>query len=683
MFGLISVICINIFAYLFGLNRHHIQHGIYGFNALLLGLAFGYTYTSNAALWLLLAIAILFLLVITVWMEAHFRKFHIPFLVFPFLVVYWIISISAVYFSRIVLDENSINIPHILALKQQVFYYKLTHILDNIAFPSVIKTYLRTLNGIFFQDTILGGLLIAVGLLYHSRIAFSLSFIGFLSAYYFFKILGADTSFLSYHLIGSNFILMAIAIGCFFVIPNIYSYLMVVILTPVLMLLLFSMQKIIGIYQLNSYTISFAMLVSIFLYFLHQRWLVSYLHLVSIQYYSPEKTIYKHLSALQRTDTTHQFKVQLPFFGKWKVSQGYQGSITHLDAWSNALDFVIVDEEDKTYKHLGISKEDYYCYQKPILAPADGIVYHIINHVEDNDINHVDTNRNWGNTIILQHTTGLFSQISHIKKDSFKVNIGDSVAKGTVLATCGNSGRSPEPHIHFQFQETPKVGEKTISFPIGYYIKHNGKHHELKISEIPNENDLIQNVETTPVLTNAFFFIPGKKIKLLDEHHQIIYWEVFTDAFNRTYIYCHQTQSIAYFINDGTMFYFYDYEGDKNAVLFHFYLCFYRILLGYYPAVTINDQLPLIHFNSKVINFIQDFFAPFYLFSKANYQSAVVFSDDAHAPQRIELQSTVTTTLLNTVVKQKKFDIIISNNKIEQFTIISHQKKQTYICIES
>ncbi|HBG80944.1 MAG TPA: hypothetical protein DDW74_09490, partial [Porphyromonadaceae bacterium] len=64
---------------------------------------------------------------------------------------------------------------------------------------------------------------------------------------------------------------------------------------------------------------------------------------------------------------------------------------------------------------------DFYCYNKPVLAPADGYVYTISNIAGDNEINQVDTRKNWGNTIIINHLNGLYTQISHLKKDSFKV----------------------------------------------------------------------------------------------------------------------------------------------------------------------------------------------------------------------------------------------------------------------
>ena len=676
--GLLSVIFINLSSLIFKLNKASIRYGIYGFNALLLGLALGYNYQINAAFWMLFCFSNLFLLVITVWLESVFKK--IPFLVLPFLIAYWTISTSAQSFKHIFIDESHIYILNTIVLKQHSTYFRLTHILDNIIMPDLITVYLKTLSGIFFQDNILGGLLLSIGLLIHSRIAFSLSIMGFITAYYFFKLLGADISILNYHLSGSNFILMAIAIGCFYVIPNIYSYITVIVLTPILIMLLFFLQKVLFILQLNSFTLSFGILVTIFLYFLHQRGIHTYLRLVSIQYYSPEKTIYKHLNTSKRFENAQQLKVQLPFWGKWKVSQGYNGSITHLDDWSKALDFVIVDDDNKTYKNDGIHKEDFYCYGKPVLATADGYVQSIINTVEDNDITDVDTLKNWGNSIIVNHGNELYSQISHIKKDSFKVNIGDYVTKGTILASCGNSGRSPEPHIHFQMQTSAVVGEKTFGLPIAYYIKHNGK-NELKIAAIPNEDDIISNVETTTLLSNTFDFIPGKKIKFKDEDNHISSWEIFTDAWNRTYFYCAQTKSYAYFVNDETIFYFYDFEGDKDSLLFSFYLAFYKILLGYYQDIKLHDQLPVIHFNNTIINFIQDFFAPFYLFTKTTYQSSCMFIDDVYSPQHIELKSKITTSIFNNKLKDITCNMLISDNKIEQFTICKTTKK-TFICVE-
>ena len=58
-----------------------------------------------------------------------------------------------------------------------------------------------------------------------------------------------------------------------------------------------------------------------------------------------------------------------------------------------------------------------------------------------------------GNYIVIQHSAQEYSTIAHIKKDSFCVKIGDKVSRGQILARCGNSGNTSEPHIHFQIQQ--------------------------------------------------------------------------------------------------------------------------------------------------------------------------------------------------------------------------------------
>ena len=345
------------------------------------------------------------------------------------------------------------------------------------------------------------------------------------------------------------------------------------------------------------------------------------------------------------------------------------------------MDFVIVDDDQKTYTDSGINKKDFYCFDKPIVSPLDGYVYDIINNVEDNDIADVNTEQNWGNTIILNHVNGLFTQISHIKKDSFKVEIGDYVTKGTVIATCGNSGRSPEPHIHFQIQTSPKVGAVTLGYPIAYFIEiHNGK-SVLKTAEIPQEDSIISNVTIHTLLAEGFYLYPGKKINFQSEEGEIIEWEVFTDEINRSYIYCYNTKSTAYFINDGTMFYFFDFEGNKKSLLFHFYLAGYRILLGCYETITIQDSIPLIHFNSNLVQWIQDFLAPFYRFTKANYQSKCLSVDNIIDPSHIVLQSKVEAKFINSTFKNIEFDIELRDKKIIRIGITQKGLKKNFICV--
>ncbi len=682
--GLASVVLINVAAYFIGFNKEEIKIGLFGFNALFLGMAIGYEFNFNFAFVILLISSIIILLLITVSLKGFLSTNYLPFLSLPFIITYWIVSLSATNFTNIQLDESHIYLVNEAARNQTSPIYVFINSLDTIALFPLAITYFKTLAGTFFQTSVLGGIIIAFGLLQFSRIAFSLSILGFTFAYFYYSIFGADVNDLNHNLLGANFIFLSIAIGCFFVIPNINSYFAVVVLTPVLLLTTLALTKILSVFQIHTYSFSFSLITILFLFALNQRLFSKYLHLITIQYFSAEKTIYKYLNSIQRFKNEHLYKISLPFVGEWNVSQGYDGKITHLGDWSKALDFVIEDSKSNTYMipksaREGFTKDSFYCYNKEILAPFEGYVYDIINTVEDNDIGDMDTKHNWGNTIILNHLNGLFSQISHIKKDSFGVFIGQYVTKGTYLARCGNSGRSPEPHIHFQLQTIPIVGAKTLEYPISYFIERHGNERKLIISEVPKEGAFISNVQVNELLIVGFALMPGQKIVMQKENSiEKIYWEIFTDAFNRTYIYCEKTKSYAYFINDGTMFYFTDFEGKKSSLLFQFYLASYRQLLGYYETITIQDKVPLIHFNNKFIAFFQDFFAPFYLFTKANYTSTFSYADNQYAPQKILINSEIEAKIINYTFKKINYEFELKDLRIQRFTIHHKNKSTSY-----
>jgi urea transporter/murein DD-endopeptidase MepM/ murein hydrolase activator NlpD len=685
--GFGSVIAINIMAYYMGFNREEINKGTYGFNALFLGLAMGYEYSFNFPFVLLFISAILALLLVTVWLKGLFAINNLPFLSFPFIIVYWVVSLAASNFSSIVIDETHTYTINELARNQTSSFYQWIHCLDDLTLFPIVLTFFKTLAGTFFQSSVIAGMLLTAGLLYFSRIAFSLSVIGFSMAYLFYGLFGADFNDLNYNFVGSNFIFLAIALGCFFVIPNTYSYLTVILLTPVLMLAMLSLGKIVAVFQLKAYTLSFSIVCTAFLFALNQRWLSKYLQVITIQYFSAEKTIYKYINSLQRFKNEHLYKLTLPFAGEWFVSQGYDGDITHLGDWSKALDFVIVDSKNNTYRepnHVreGFSRENFYCYNKEIYAPYDGYVYDIINTVEDNDVGDVNTEKNWGNTVILNHLNGLFSQISHIKKESFAVFVGQYITRGAFIATCGNSGRSPEPHIHFQLQTIPTIGAKTFPYPISYFIERKENRRVLRISEVPTVNSHISNVHVNEILSIAFSFLPGQTLHFQNEKTlEKVSWDVRTDALNRSYIQCSKTDSYAYFVNDGIMLYFTDFEGDKTSVLFHFYLAAYRQLLGYYDNLVVKDKVPLIHFNTKLVQFFQDFFAPFFLFTTANHSSSFIFTDNSYAPQHLIIKTDIEAKVINTTFKKINFEIELKNHKINRFTINHKTTSEKYIQI--
>jgi murein DD-endopeptidase MepM/ murein hydrolase activator NlpD len=60
-----------------------------------------------------------------------------------------------------------------------------------------------------------------------------------------------------------------------------------------------------------------------------------------------------------------------------------------------------------------------------------------------------------GNHVILDLGNGAYAAYAHLQRGSLTVREGERVHAGQVLARCGNSGNSSEPHLHFQLMDGP------------------------------------------------------------------------------------------------------------------------------------------------------------------------------------------------------------------------------------
>jgi len=547
--------------------------------------------------------------------------------------------------------------------------------IENLPLNRTVTIYLRSLSSIIFQDNILTGILIATALIIASRITFLLSVTGFATAYAFAAIVGSDTASLSFYNMGANYILVAIAAGGFFIIPSRYSFLWVVFLIPLTSLLILFMAQLAPIFKVPFFSLPFSVIVITFIYFLILRVKPGKLVLTPYQYYSPEVNLYSYRGFAARA-TSSSFPVQLPFWGEWTVSQGYNGKFTHKDEWRNAVDFVLTDELGRTCDPPADSCGDYYCYQKPVLAPADGIVADIIDYVDDNEPGKVNLVQNWGNTIIIKHLNNLFTQLSHLHPGSFRFRKGDFVRKGDILALCGNSGRSPEPHLHFQAQASPLPGAKTMTYPFSYYLLKTESGMQLRSFSIPSDGEKISNILTGILFREAFDLPPGALLKFLyvieNEEEKEVTWEVFTDAFNNRYIFCSKTGSAAYFVNDGTMFYFTSFSGDRKSLLYFFYLASYRVLLGYYENIIVTDIFPLHMIAGKKLPlWLHDLAAPFFQFMEAGFSIRPSMSDSPVNPSQVTLSSEISIRRFNSTSAEGSADILLSDNQIKEFNYSS------------
>ncbi|MGB8345010.1 MAG: M23 family metallopeptidase, partial [Ktedonobacteraceae bacterium] len=161
---------------------------------------------------------------------------------------------------------------------------------------------------------------------------------------------------------------------------------------------------------------------------------------------------------------TPSIPMSLPFECFWTVINGgldKQSSHSwNLITQRYAYDLVITNKDGKKYDADGSKAENYYAFGQDVLAPADGMVTKVQNNMRDyayagtGSIN-LRTRDMRGNYLVIRHTDHVYSFIAHLRKNSCIVKPGDFVKRGQVIARCGNSGHSTEPHIHFHLQDHP------------------------------------------------------------------------------------------------------------------------------------------------------------------------------------------------------------------------------------
>lgn len=621
--GLISVMASLIFVTALNFNKEDIKTGLYTFNSLLLGIGFGTFFSFNFTFWLWLSAASLLCVVLSVNLLSLLGKYSLPTLSIPFIITFWLVLIAANGYQGMGLVQKSSSLLFELNTGAPTNFAKLCGFFDNLKIPAYALLFFRSVSAVLFQNSVLAGLLISIGVFIHSRIGFSLLLVGFITACLVNHLTGTYPDGVSNYFLGANFMMVSCAIGGFFLIPSWRSYAWAIAVMPFAFLVLNGLSRLLAIYDLPVFSMPFCLITIGLLYFFMLRKNPGKLQLTTFQNYSPETNLYQFLNGQERLKDFQYFHLSLPFMGAWTVSQGYQGEITHKNDWQHALDFVLEDMDGKSYDLPGIKPKDYYCFNKPVLAAGDGIVQEVISHIDDNVIGQVNLEQNWGNTIVIKHAEHLYSKVSHLKKNSIKVSAGDKVKQGDIIALCGNSGRSPEPHLHFQVQATPYIGSKTLAYPFAYYAS--GNNTVLKSFAIPAEGETIQKAEINAYLKHAFYFQPGYINVVTDDQGNKETWEVFTDVFGSTYFYCRENQAIAYFVNNSNVFYFTRFYGDRKSMLFLFYQAAYKIN---YSAHQVNDCYAVDSENFRPSLWLQDLLAPFIIFIKNTYSNDIKPDND-------------------------------------------------------
>ena len=488
--GLIGGCLANLAGLFFHSDRPYLKAGLFGCNGVLTGLAWGYYLGINPASIAVLCILSVFCGILAViFIDIFTRKFDLPILSTVFVII-TLIGIMAVYgFNPDTIEK--VHNPY--TIKPLVDIEKF---LINL-FPNELNTFFKVLGSTFFQGNVLTGLIFFLCILFYSRISALMACIGcFICALMSYGLFGNLSKILETS-IGFNCVLISLALGGLFVVLNIRSLIYAVLAISVGFFIGSAASPFLKFFNLPVLAFPFNLTALLFLYPLRTGFLEpkkTGLYTVPLAHVSkPEESLVWYRKK-KHAEESQKVKISLPFYGIWYISQGHNSVPTHQGPGTYAWDFIVVDGEKLPFLGNGVKNENYFCFGLPVLSPADGKIVKVINNVTDNEPGETNDEENWGNCVIIDHGNNEYSEISHFKENSIIVKEGDLVLRGQLLGYCGNSGLSPEPHIHYQLQRSINLGSETIPAVFTNIIRCQGGFEIIK-SGVPKEGDFVRNYE--------------------------------------------------------------------------------------------------------------------------------------------------------------------------------------------
>jgi urea transporter len=484
--GLVCLVAATLWASLFSLSLPGEPHLV---NSLLSGLFIGalHPVEFTAILWLVMAA--LFVTLSAHWLATlSWRIGKLPILSLPFVLVCWM---TILCFG----PNNSIGILLSAPLDGATLFEQ--RWLDN---------FFTSLGWLFLVPYPLAGALLFAGLVMASRYLALLAAAGYFagqSALELFGLTAPDAS-------GFNFMLTAMALGGIFAVPGRASFLMALAGSALTALFAVALAGLLQPVHLPLLTLPFLLAAWFWLGALGTRPASGSLQLTLSNPAAPEISYERaRLTWARLGAAPGSLPLLPPFYGEWRVSQGFNGDHTHRFPWQHALDFDIA-VEGRTYQGRGDARSDFFCFGAPLLAPAAGQLLLVRDNLPDGAPGESDVVNNWGNHLLLRSTGGGLILLAHLKQGSAKVQVGEWVAAGQVVAACGSSGRSPEPHLHLHVQSEERLGSPTRPFHlVNVLVRREGQAREFRICYLPSQGERISVAPRDERFATALRLPPG------------------------------------------------------------------------------------------------------------------------------------------------------------------------------
>lgn len=499
---------------------------------------------------------------------------------------------------------------------------------DVLVMPDILRGFFRAFAAMVFQASDVAGILVYLALVLSSPLGALMATVGYAAGAATLYLLGLPLDAAGTAWCGFNFLLAGVALGAGYQVPNRASLVLAVAGGGMTALVAVGVSVWLAWFGLGAGALPYNLVVLATMAAL--RLLPRPAGLLA----SPWTTLQPEgmarlvqLNALRFPDF-HKPALFLPCAGERVVTQGFDGSLTHRGLWRHALDFEAPGGAGSWDPNSG-ELRDFGIFETPVYCPVAGTVVAVENQVADNPVGHNNPEANWGNHVILRADAGYHVMLAHFLHGSVAVTVGQRVREGAYLGNCGNSGRSPVPHLHVHVQAGPLPGAATVPFVLKHYIQRDAAdgRQTYHLSGVPAQDALLRPAVPSAALHACFSgWLPGTYVFENGDEQEEIRLE-FDEAGRFQLESSRHRERLSLFLAEGVL-YADTFEGRGTGVLAVLAILLARVPCIAEPAVVWHEVVaaaPFLHGGKRVFHDLCD---PFLDVAVLHYRYAVTALGD-------------------------------------------------------
>ena len=465
------------------------------------------------------------------------------------------------------------------------------HQVDLVMLPDFLRAFFQAFAAMVFQSSAWVGAVIYVALVLSSPLGALMATVGYVAGAATLYCLGWPVTPLGTGWCGFNFILAGVALGAGYQVPNRSSLGLAAVGAALTAVAAVALSLAMGWFKLGPGALPYNLVVLCLMIGL--RWLPQPRGIVR----SPWTTLQPEASArlmqlnALRFPDFHRPALLLPWIGTRVVTQGFSGKLTHRGAWRHALDFEAPGGAGSWDPGTGDLRE-FSVFETVVHSPVGGTVVALENNICDNPVGHNNPERNWGNYVIIRADAGFHVMLAHFLQGSVVVVSGQRVEAGFLLGKCGNSGRSPVPHLHVHVQAGALPGAATLPFVLKHFIEVDAAsgRERYRLSGVPGCGAVLRSVQPSAGLYACFSgWLPGRQVFAGSEREEVLAMD-FDDAGRFRIDSLTRGETLTLFLAEGVL-YASPFNGRSGGVL-----ALLGILLARVPCL---DE-PGVHWNEVV-----------------------------------------------------------------------------------